>query len=411
MKYVFSECVNSFRSSAIRDLMSLATRNDIISFAGGMPGNELLPVEEMRQIAENLTRAEWEEALQYGQTGGNPSFIAELKNWLKKRNFPVEKNELIITTGSLQALNIIGKLFINPNDVVLTENPVFIGGVSAFLSYQAKIVGVDLDSNGIDIQQLTEAVKPARANNYSPLQIKPKLLYIEPNFHNPAGLVYSRERREKLLETMRGTEIPIIEDDAYGELWFDEESLRTSRPMKTWADSEMEQQILYVGSFSKIMSPGMRLAWALVPKQVYDKMSICKQSIDACPPTFSQVFAQKFMESGQMDTYILKIREIYRNRRDYMLAAIEKYFPSQATFVKPQGGFYLWVKMPDGIDEEVLFKKVVEQGAVFVLGAVFHPQAKKNGYIRISYSNTPEEQIEKGIKIIGDCLKELKPES
>ncbi|MDR2683791.1 MAG: PLP-dependent aminotransferase family protein [Prevotellaceae bacterium] len=397
MNYTFSDCVNSFRSSAIRDLMSLATQSNIISFAGGMPGNELFPVEDIRKISENLTRSEWEEALQYGQTGGNPSLIAELKNWLKKRDFPVEKNELIITTGSLQALNIIGKLFINPNDTVLTENPVFIGGVSAFLSYQAKIVGVDLDGNGIDIEQLKEAVK-----------LNPKLLYIEPNFHNPAGLVYSRQRREQLLEAMRGTEIPIIEDDAYGELWFDEKSYCISRPMKTWADNETEQQILYVGSFSKILGPGLRLAWALIPKEVYDKMIICKQSIDACPPTISQVFAQKFIASGQMDSYILKIRKIYCNRRDCMLSAMEKYFPAEATFVKPQGGFYFWIKMPDGIDEEEVFRKVVKRGTVFVLGSVFHPQAQKNGYIRISYCNTTEEQIEKGIKIIGEVLKEIK---
>jgi DNA-binding transcriptional MocR family regulator len=377
--------------------MSLATQSNIISFAGGMPGNELFPVEDIRKISENLTRSEWEEALQYGQTGGNPSLIAELKNWLKKRDFPVEKNELIITTGSLQALNIIGKLFINPNDTVLTENPVFIGGVSAFLSYQAKIVGVDLDGNGIDIEQLKEAVK-----------LNPKLLYIEPNFHNPAGLVYSRQRREQLLEAMRGTEIPIIEDDAYGELWFDEKSYCISRPMKTWADNETEQQILYVGSFSKILGPGLRLAWALIPKEVYDKMIICKQSIDACPPTISQVFAQKFIASGQMDSYILKIRKIYCNRRDCMLSAMEKYFPAEATFVKPQGGFYFWIKMPDGIDEEEVFRKVVKRGTVFVLGSVFHPQAQKNGYIRISYCNTTEEQIEKGIKIIGEVLKEIK---
>jgi DNA-binding transcriptional MocR family regulator len=376
--------------------MSLATRNDIISFAGGMPGNELFPVEKLRILTDNLTRTQWEEALQYGATGGNPGLLAELKNWLKKRGFPVETNELIITTGSLQALNIIGKLFINPNDVVLTENPVFIGGVSAFLSYQAKIVGVDLDSDGIDIEQLKEAIK-----------LNPKFLYITPNFHNPAGLVYSRERREQLLEVMHGTEIPIIEDDAYGELYFDEKSYQTSRPMKTWADAEMDSQILYTGSFSKILGPGLRLAWALVPKEIYDKMSICKQSIDACSPTISQVIAQQFMASGEIDKYILEVREIYRQRRDCMLAAIEKYLPKEVTFVKPQGGFYLWLKMPQGVDEEVLFKKVVERGAVFVLGSVFHPNAEKNGYIRVSYCNTPENQIEKGIKIIGEALHEL----
>lgn len=395
MNYIFSDCVNSFRSSAIRDLLSFATRSDVISFAGGMPGNELFPVEELKEIMLDMPRPQWEEALQYGATGGNPALLKELKKWLQKRGFPVETNELIITTGSLQALNIIGKLFINPNDVVLTENPVFIGGVSAFMSYQAKVEGVDLDDDGIVIEQLKNAIK-----------MNPKLLYVTPNFHNPAGLVYSRERREQLLETMRGTNIPIIEDDAYGELYFDEKTHQTSRPMKTWADAEMEQQILYVGSFSKILSPGFRLAWALVPSEVCNKMSIAKQSIDACTPTISQVLAQKFMETGKLEEYIVEIRKIYKTRRDYMFDAIKKYFPSEVTFVKPQGGFYFWLKMPQGVDENILFKKTIERGVVFVLGNVFHPQAQKNGYIRISYCNTPEEQIEKGIKILGDCIKE-----
>jgi DNA-binding transcriptional MocR family regulator len=396
MNYIFSDAVASFRSSAIRDLMSLATRSDIISFAGGMPGNELFPVEDLKEMSQNFTRKEWEEAMQYGPTPGNPAFIAALKEFLRKRNFPVDTNELIITTGSLQGLNILAKLFINPNDVVLTENPVFIGGVSAFLSYQANIVGVDLDADGIDIEQLKEAIK-----------LNPKLLYITPNFHNPAGTIYSRERREQLLEVMRGTEIPIIEDDAYGELYFDEQSYRTSRPMKTWVDKEMDRQILYTGSFSKIFGPGLRVAWALVPPEIYEKMQICKQSIDACTPTMSQVFAQKFMETGKIEPYIEQLRAIYKKRRDYTLAAIEKYLPKEATFVKPQGGFYLWIKMPKGVDEVELFKKVIERGAVFVLGSVFHPHAEKNGRIRVSYCNTPEEQIDRGIKIIGEAMKEM----
>jgi DNA-binding transcriptional MocR family regulator len=376
--------------------MSLATRSDIISFAGGMPGNELFPVEDLREMSQNFTRKEWEEAMQYGPTPGNPGLLAALKEFLRRRNFPVDTNELIITTGSLQGLNIIAKLFVNPGDTVITENPVFIGGVSAFLSYQANIVGIDIDADGIDIEKLEEAVK-----------LNPKLLYITPNFHNPAGMVYSRQRREQLLEVMRGTGIPIIEDDAYGELYFDEKSYHTSRPMKTWVDKEMDGQILYTGSFSKIFSPGLRVAWALVPPEICNKMQICKQSMDACTPVISQVFAQKFIETGKIEPYIKSLRAVYRKRCDYTLQAIDKYFPKEATFVKPQGGFYLWIKMPQGVDEEVLFKKVIERGAVFVLGSVFHPNAKKNGHIRISYCNTPEDQIDRGIKIIGEALKEL----
>ncbi len=399
MNYNFSECVKAFRTSAIRDLMKLATRSDIISFAGGMPGNELFPVSDMVEMANSFSRKEWEEAMQYGPTPGNPGLIRELKEFLRKRNFPVDTNELIITTGSLQGLNIIAKLFVNPVDTVITENPVFIGGVTSFLSHQANIEYCNIDEDGIDIEQLKEKLK-----------LNPKLLYITPNFHNPAGMVYSRKRREELLEVMRGTGIPIIEDDAYGELYYDQEGYERSRPMKTWVDAEMDQQILYTGSFSKIFGPGLRVAWALVPSEVYEKMQIAKQSIDACSPTISQVFAENFIKTGKMDKYIDEIRKIYNTRRNYTLEAIKKYLPQEATFVTPIGGFYFWIKMPQGIDEEILFKRVVDKGAVFVLGSVFHPHAQKNGYIRVSYCNTPEEKIDKGIKIIGDEMKAMMAE-
>ena len=363
-----------------------------------MPGNELFPVEDMVEMSAKFSRKQWEEAMQYGPTPGNPGLVKELTEFLRRRNFPVDRNKLIITTGSLQGLNIIAKLFINPGDTVITENPVFIGGISSFLSYQANIESCDLDADGINIEQLKEKI------NRNP---KPKLLYLTPNFHNPAGLVYSRRRREELIEVMRGTEIPIIEDDAYGELYYDKEGYERSRPMKTWVDAEMDSQILYTGSFSKIFGPGLRVAWALVPEIVYEKMQICKQSIDACTPTISQVFAENFIKTGKMEPYIEQIRKIYNTRRNYTLQAIKKYLPQEATYVTPIGGFYFWIKMPHGVDEEQLFRKVVERGAVFVLGSVFHPHAQKNGYIRVSYCNTPEEQIDKGIKIIGDAMKEL----
>lgn len=399
MEFQFSECVNQLRSSAIRELLKLATRPDIISFAGGMPGNELFPVEEMRKMGAEFTRKEWEEGMQYGPTDGYPKLLESLKEWLRGRNFPVDTNELIITTGSLQAIDIIGKLFINPGDLVLTENPVFIGGVSAFKSHRGIVKGIDLDDNGIVIPQLQEALKE-----------NPKLLYITPNFHNPAGLTYSQERRKQLIDVMRNSDCLIIEDDAYGELYFDDEAYKNSRPMKTWVDPEMDRKILYVGSNSKIFGPGLRVAWALVPKEVKEKMSISKQCIDACTPSLSQLYFHKFLSTGQLDKYITFLRGVYKGRRDCMAQCIAKYFPQEISYVKPQGGFYYWIHLPEGVDEKELFDRCVERGAVFVIGSVFNPYAEKNGYIRVSYCNTPEEQIEKGIKIIGNVMKEIMAE-
>ncbi|HPB85747.1 MAG TPA: PLP-dependent aminotransferase family protein [Paludibacteraceae bacterium] len=391
----YSKSVSCFRSSAIRDLMSLANRPDIISFAGGMPGNELFPVEDVKEIINNLSPQQWVDAMQYGPTAGYPPLIEAIKAWLKGKGFPVETNQVIITTGSLQALNITSKIFIDPEDTVLVENPSFIGAISAFRSYQAKIKGVAIDADGIVIDELKKELDTTN----------PKFLYIMPNFHNPAGLIYSSQRREELLTAMANTNIPIVEDDAYGELLFDDDYKKDIVPLKCRAQNE--QQIIYCGSFSKIFGPGLRLGYMLVPNEIFRNAEICKQSMDACTPCISQVLAHQFMISGRMQRYIDHIRPIYKKRRDFMLETLQRYLPKEATFVRPHGGFYIWVKMPQGVDETELLKLVIDAGAVFVVGATFDPDEQPNGHIRISYCNTPDEQIEKGIKIIGDTMKRL----
>jgi DNA-binding transcriptional MocR family regulator len=390
----FSQSVSALRSSAIRDLMSLATRPDMISFAGGMPDNELFPIREVQEIVAGLSVKEQQVAMQYAPTTGYPPLLEALEAWLRSKGFPMDTNKLIITTGSLQAINIWAKMFIDPGDVVLTENPAFIGALSAFGSYMPHIHGVDMDGEGILIEPLKEALK-----------LDPKFLYVTPTFHNPAGLTYSPERRKELLDVMNATEIPVLEDDAYGELCFDEKEKQHIVPLKI--QSEKEQQICYTGSFSKIFGPGMRLGWMLVGEEFYRKAELCKQCVDACSPTFTQVLAHRFLASGLLDSYVSGVREIYHQRCNYMVDAIKRYLPAEASFVEPQGGFYIWIKLPEGIDEMELLKKVIAEGAVFVVGSTFDPQGASNGYIRVSYCNTAEEKIEKGIRIIGDVLKKM----
>ncbi|MBP1639996.1 MAG: GntR family transcriptional regulator [Bacteroidetes bacterium] len=390
----FSQSVSALRSSAIRDLMSLATRPDMISFAGGMPDNELFPIREVQEIVDDLSVKERQVAMQYAPTTGYPPLLDALGEWLREKGFPMDNNKLIITTGSLQAINIWAKMFIDPGDVVLTENPAFIGALSAFGSYMPRIHGIEMDGEGILIELLKEALK-----------LDPKFLYVTPTFHNPAGLTYSPERRKELLEVMNATEIPILEDDAYGELWFDEVEKQHIVPLKI--QSEKEQQICYTGSFSKIFGPGMRLGWMLVGEEFYRKAELCKQCVDACSPTFTQVLAHRFLASGQLDSYVASVRGIYHQRCNYMKEAIKCYFPAEASFVEPKGGFYIWIKLPDGVDEMELLKKVIAEGAVFVVGSTFDPQGASNGYIRVSYCNTDEVKIEKGIKVIGDVLKKM----
>ncbi|MGC9151191.1 MAG: PLP-dependent aminotransferase family protein [Microbacter sp.] len=395
----FSDAVNDLRSSAIRDLMSVATHPDMISFAGGMPDNELFPLDEVREIYNHLSRGEQQAALQYAPTSGYPPLIEELEKWLSKKGLPVSTNRLIITTGSLQGINIFAKLFVNPHDVVLTENPSFIGALSAFNSYMADIRGIPLDAEGIDIESLKEA-----------LNLDPKMLYIMPTFHNPAGISYSEERRRQLLTVMNATSVPILEDDAYGDLVFDTaEGNHRHIPLKAMSDKE--DQICYSGSFSKIFGPGVRLGWMLLSEELYRKAELCKQAMDACSPTFTQVLAYQFLATGKLESYVERVRKIYQQRCDYMVDAVLRHFPAESSFVRPQGGFYLWVKLPQGIDEHQLLKDSLAEGAVFVVGSTFDPLGNPNGYIRLSFSNTPEEKIEKGIRIIGDKLKALMKKS
>jgi DNA-binding transcriptional MocR family regulator len=390
--YRFSQSANSLRSSAIRDLMSLATRADMISFAGGMPDNALFPTDAVQAIVDNLSESERRTGMQYAPTTGYPPLLEALAAWLRKKGLPVDSNKLIITTGSLQAINIFGKMFIDPGDVILTENPSFIGALSAFNSYMPRICGIDMDRDGIVIEQLKHA-----------LALNPKFLYVTPTFHNPAGLTYSAERRHDLIEVMSKTDIPILEDDAYGDLYFSDGVTPDITPMK--ATSDKENQICYIGSFSKTFGPGMRLGWMLINDDLYRKAELCKQCFDACSPTFTQVLASKFLASGQLENYVAGVRGIYKKRCEYMVDAIRRYFPEEATFVTPKGGFYIWIKLPAGIDETELLHEVIAEGAVFVVGSTFDPDGDPNGYIRVSYCNTDEEKIERGIQIIGNVLK------
>ena len=288
----FAKCVAAFRPSPIRGMMNAVINPNVISFAGGMPGNELFPVEDVREIIEHMPRKEMDTALQYGPTDGLPRLLKDMNEWMTRKGFDMSKNRIIITTGSTQAMSIVTKLFVDPQDVVLTEDPVFVGSAGAFCAYQAEIVGVKMDSEGVVIADLEKK-----------LERNPKFIYMTPTFHNPAGLTYSKERRAQFLEVMaKHPDVIILEDDAYGELYYDEDVKKDIVPMKTYAKNE--NQIIYTSSFSKIFGPGLRIGWMIVPNEIYEAAEICKQSMDACTPQFSQMLAAEFFESGVFEPYI-----------------------------------------------------------------------------------------------------------
>jgi len=395
--YPYSETVNHLKSSDIRDLMKYAIDPGYISFAGGMPNNHLFPVDEVEEIYRNLPRDIKERAFQYGPTTGYPPLREAVKHYMESKGISFDTHDVMITTGSLQGIYIVSQLFLDPGDTVITETPSFIGALTLFKSFQAHTVGVPMDESGILPEVLEETFQQFPSA---------KFLYLIPNFHNPGGLIYSPERRKFVLDFIRRKGLMLLEDDAYNELYYEEKDKRLTTPLLSMADAETSRQIMYAGTFSKIFGPGFRLGWLILPKEIFSKAEIIKQSLDACSPNFSQVIADSFMREGYMESYLERIRPEYKLRRDKVLEAVKKYFPEGVRYVKPRGGFYLWIELPEGVNAADVLDYAVSHGVVFVLGRSFSPDESLTSAFRIAYSNVDVDQIEPGIRVIAEGIEQ-----
>ena len=393
----FSDCAKQMRSSEIRRLMKLAADPSIISFAGGMPSNSLFPVEVVDELFSQLSQELKQTALQYGPTTGYAPLLESLKEYLKSRGLPVENQSLLITTGAQQAINLVTKVFINPGDIIITEYPSFIGAIAAFTSYGAKLFGVPLDDEGIDLKKLEQTL------NEKGSQVK--LLYLSPYFHNPAGIIYSQNRKNDLLKLLEGREICLIEDDPYGELYFDEQDKALTIPMKAQGNDVVPN--CYIGSFAKIFGPGLRIGYLLAPSHIVEKCELAKQSMDACTSTFTQVLADQYLRKGKLNPYLKSLRPIYARRAQLMLNALATHMPLSVTWTRPRGGFYVWVTLPESMNSSLVFEKSLEKGAAFVIGSAFDPQGVRNNSFRLAFSHTPEARIEEGIRIIAEAVTNL----
>jgi DNA-binding transcriptional MocR family regulator len=395
----FSESAKTMRSSAIRKLMALAADPSIISFAGGMPANSLFPTDVVDELYNSLSVQSKQMAMQYGPTAGYPPLLESLKTYLKNKGYSLDGQTLIITTGAQQAINLLAKVLIDPNDIVVTEYPSFIGALAAFKSYGADFKSVELDNDGINLTKLEKILDQHAA--------KIKMLYLCPYFHNPAGIIYSRERIQKLMKLLEGRDLMLLEDDPYGELYFDESYKPLTESMKiTYAGNE-PVPICNVGTFAKILGPGFRLGWVLGPSEIIDKCELAKQSMDACSSTFTQVIAHEYLSKGKLAPYVSEMRTVYARRASLMLDALKKYMPSNVTWTTPKGGFYVWVTMPEHLDAADLFEKTIKKGAAFVVGNAFDPDGVKNNSFRLAFSHTPEQRIEEGVKIIADAVSAM----
>jgi len=394
----FSQSAQNMRSSEIRRLMALAADPTVISFAGGMPNNSLFPIEAADDIYKSLSLQKKQTAFQYGPTSGYPPLLESLSAYLSSRGLPVEKSGLIITTGAQQALSLISKVLLDPQDRVITEFPSFIGALAAFKSYGAILKGINLDNDGIDI----EAFEAALDDKF----LKPKMVYLNPVFQNPAGTIYSKKRKMQVLELMaKHPDVCLIEDDPYSELYFDESDKGNVVPLKTMTSNG--SSICYVGTFAKIFGPGMRLGWLLGPKDIVEKCELAKQSMDACSSTFNQVLADEYLRQGKLAPYLQMLRPTYKRRAGIMLAALQKFMPENVTWTTPRGGFFVWVTLPENIDSSDVFAAAIKKGAAFVIGNAFDPQGVRNNSFRLAFSHTPEEKIEIGIQMVAEAIRQV----
>ncbi|MEN8186196.1 MAG: PLP-dependent aminotransferase family protein [Bacteroidota bacterium] len=397
MKYSFSHMVNSMHAEDVKLLMKQSSGKSLISFAGGMPNNDLFPVKQIDEIYNSLPENLKKLCFQYGPTSGFPPLVKSLEKYLKKKKLPVEEDKILITTGSLQALSIVTQEFVNKGDVILTEEPCFVGALTVFETYGADIQGVPIDENGIIISELKAKI--------AGLDKKPKFLYVTPNYHNPAGIIYSPERKNALLEVLSGTGIILLEDDAYNDLYFKEEEKYLTKPMKSFEINDVE--IIYTGSFSKILGPGFRLGYMLSSPQIFEKAETIKQALDACTSNLTQILANEFLKQDKLTPYLQYLRNEYAERRDFLLKSLEEFMPKEVIWNEPKGGFYVWLTLPENISSSDIFKESVKEGVVFVTGRTFDPGSKKDNCFRLAFSNVPKEDIEKGIEILGAAVQKI----
>jgi DNA-binding transcriptional MocR family regulator len=395
--YSFSNAINSKHSEDIKLLMKLSSGRSMISFAGGMPNNDLFPVKQIDEIYNSLSENIKKLCFQYGPTSGYPPFVRSIQNYLEKKELPVDTNKILITTGSLQALSIITQEFVNPGDVILTENPSFMGALSVFETYQAEIHGIPIDKDGIDIKALEQRI--------ASLDKVPKLLYITPSYHNPAGIIYTPDRKKALLEVLSNTGIILIEDDPYGDLYFKEDEKYLTKPMKSYGYSDVE--IIYTGSFSKILGPGFRLGYMLTSPEIFEKAETIKLALDACTSSFMQILANEFLAQDKLYPYLKFLRKEYEERKNMLQNSLKKYMPKEITWIEPKGGFYIWLQLPEQISSTEIFKESVKNGVVFVTGRTFDPESIKDDRLRLSFSNMPKDSIERGVEILAKAVNKV----
>ncbi len=381
-------------ASEIRALFAVATRPEVVSLAGGMPYLSALPMDAVGSVVERLVVERGAVALQYGSAQGDPKLREQICEVMALEGVQADPDDIIVTVGSQQALDLVTRIFIDPGDVILAEAPSYVGALSTFASYQAQVVHVAMDDDGLIPDRLRDAIESVKSCGR-----RPKFLYTIPNFHNPAGVSLSLERRREVVEICREHDLLILEDNPYGLLGFDEEPMRALH-------ADAPDQVIYLGTFSKTFAPGFRVGWAVAPHGVREKLVLAAEAAVLCPPVFSQLAVSTYLATEPWQEQIKKYRELYRERRDAMLSALEDMMPPSVTWTKPKGGFYVWLTLPEGLDSKAMLPRAVTARVAYVPGTAFFADGFGSASLRLSYCYPTPERIREGIRRLAGVLEE-----
>jgi len=389
----FAHRIAALKASEIREILKVTQRPEIISFAGGLPAPECFPVEEMRVVAEHVLAERGREALQYSTSEGDPALRQAIAVRMRARmGTCFSADDLLITSGSQQGLDLSGKLFLDEGDVVLCESPTYLGAINALQVYRPRFVEVPTDDDGMVIGELDKRLGA---------EPRAKLIYAIPDFQNPTGRTWSLERRRAFVEVAARHRVAVVEDNPYGELRFEGE------PSPPLAALDNARLVVFLGTFSKVFCPGLRIGWLAAPRAWLEKFVIVKQSADLHTSTLSQMEIAAYLRLFDLDTNVALIRDVYRRRRDAMLRAIDREFPASVRSTRPQGGLFLWVELPDSLDARDVLERCLGRGVAFVPGGGFFPNGGHENTFRLNFSNMPELRIAEGIRRIGEVLHEM----
>lgn len=384
-----SNNAKSMRRSAIRDLLNVANKPEIISFGGGFPNTLTFPVEDLKQIMVELMDEMPNKVLQYGSTEGSVALRTQIAKRYEKEGIKVSIKNILVTTASQQAIDLVSRIFINPGDTVLCGLPSYLGALQAFWSYQANPIGIKNDEEA-------EAVVSALISTGK----KPKFIYAIPDFQNPSGVTMNLQKRRELIAVAQKYDLIILEDSPYKEIRFEGESFPTLYSMDP-------ERVILLGTFSKTFVPGFRLGWVMANEQIIDKLIVAKQSSDLCTPIFTQEVAARYMEKGLFDANLQKTITLYRHKRDLMHECLTKYMPKGVTWTRPEGGLFLFVTLPEGMDSRALFDIAIKENVAFVIGEVFFCDGKGQNTLRLNFSYVDDEQMVEGVKRLGNAISKM----